>query len=44
MGDEDYAADESFNDLCACGHGRDEHCTLHPGSGCQVCDCDDFEE
>jgi hypothetical protein len=36
-----------FNDLCACGHGRDEHTVTGTGESgfCCVCAvCDLFEE
>jgi len=33
--------DPCFNDLCACGHGKDEH---EVDAWCVVCGCRGFEE
>jgi hypothetical protein len=45
MGDEDYGDKDCdhFNDLCACGHGLDQHGNAL-SDACAVCACDAFVE
>lgn len=44
MGDDEHFEDEGcLNDLCACGHGLDQHGGA-VGGVCAVCDCDAFVE
>jgi hypothetical protein len=40
--EEEYAGDD-LNDLCACGHGLDQHGDALGGT-CAVCECDAFVE
>lgn len=40
--EEEYAGDD-LNDLCACGHGKDQHSVGDVGF-CVVCTCDKFVE